>query len=31
MGAGVWSVVLFMINGFAFLLIGVRSRRSSMH
>ncbi len=24
MGAGVWSVVLFMINGFAFLLIGVQ-------
>ncbi len=24
MGIGVWSVVLFMINGFAFLLIGVQ-------
>ncbi len=24
MGTGVWSVVLFMINGFAFLLIGVQ-------
>ena len=24
MGFGVWSVLLFMINGFAFLLIGVQ-------